>query len=360
MKTRVAIVLPGFSYGGAEMMVSRLASHLDTESVEAEVICIYGSAKNNELERAVTDHGIPIRYIGKGKGFSAGAVRKLFGELDRFQPDVVHTHLSACVYCAPWVAARKKKMLHTVHNMPSHELIKPKRMLMRLLYKTGRAVPVGISAEIRALTEDFYHPKSGTELIYNPVDVNRFASAEAERGEGFSVINVGRLSEQKNQKLLIRAFSMLHKQNGSARLTILGDGPLRHELEKTIAEEGLEEAVRLEGNVTDTEKYYAKADLFVLSSVYEGLPLAVLEAMAASLPIVSTDVGGVRDIVKENGILTENGSCEQLYEAMLDLMEHPEKRLEMGRRSFDEVLKYDSSVTAGLYAGLYGKYAENG
>ena len=351
------MVLPDFSYGGAQVMVSRLVSHLDMHSLIAEVICI-GSSKNNELERAITEHGIQIRYIDKGKGFSIIALRKLFEELSHFKPDIVHSHLSACVYCAPWILFHGRKMLHTVHNMPSHELIKPKRIIMRFLYRTGHAVPVAISKEIRAMTDDFYHPKGETELIYNPVDVNRFSGLVEEKDETFSVINVGRLSEQKNQKLLIEAFSLLYKQNNKACLYILGDGPLRQDLEEMILQKGLEDVVHLEGNVTDTERYYKRADIFVMSSAYEGLPLAVLEAMAASLPIVSTDVGGVRDIVNENGILTENGDCFQLYEAMYDLMEHPDKRLKMGQNSFIDVQQYDSSVIAEKYVDLYCKYAE--
>ena len=357
MRTKVAIVLPDFHFGGAQVMVSRLVSHLNTETVDAEVI-VCGQEKGNELEKTIHTHGIPIRFLGKAKGFSAKTAMDLFRELDRFKPHVVHTHLSACVYCAPWVIARKTTMLHTVHNMPQHELIRPKRMVMKMLYALGSAVPVGISREIQALTESFYHPKRSTELIYNPVNVAQISSVPGREKNGFTVLNVGRLSEQKNQQLLIRAFAALHLINANSELFILGEGPKRPELEKMIREENLDDCVHLEGKVEKPEAYYTGADVFALSSVYEGLPLVLLEAMAASLPIVSTDVGGVKDIVSTNGILTESGNENQFKDALIRLMENPELRREMGADSFEKVQKYDSAVIADEYTQLYRKYAK--
>ena len=159
-KPRVAVVLPYFGKGGAETMVSRLVSHLNLEVVEAEVICTYGERLDNELERVITSHGVPIRYIGKKKGFSLDALFRLGKELSAFQPTVVHTHLSACAYCAPWVLTHKAKMLHTVHNTPKHELIRPKRMVMRLMYKLKKAVPVAISREIQSMMIADYKNKA--------------------------------------------------------------------------------------------------------------------------------------------------------------------------------------------------------
>ena len=356
VKTRAAIVLPDFSGGGAQMMVSRLASHLDPEKAETEVICVAGKARHNGMEQAVLDHGIPIVYIEKGTGFSVSAIARLFRELNRFGPDVVHTHLSACVYCAPWVIAKGRKMLHTVHNVPERELIRPKRILMRMMYRTGRAVPVAISGEIQKMTKQFYGLRRDPELVYNPVDTARFAVSGREAHDSFVILSVGRLSAQKNQQLLIRAFSNLHRKNDRAELYILGEGPMRSELEKLIGEEGLEDCVHLEGNVPDPERYYSRADVFAMSSAYEGLPLVLLEAMAASLPVVSTDVGGVRDIVSDNGILVREGDGQALEEALWWMMEHPSERRVMGERSRNGVQKYDSEVIAGEYTELYRKY----
>lgn len=356
MKPKVAIVLPYFGSGGAENMVSRIAAHLNLNKVEAEVICVYGQPQNNPLEQAVIENGIPIKFIGKGKGFSGDAIFKLWKELSAFEPSVVHTHLSTCVYCAPWVLMHKAKMLHTIHNTPRFELIKPKQKVMALMYKLNKAIPVAISHEIKSMIIQYYDLKSAPELIYNPVDVARF-DIPKKIHEGIRVVTVGRISSQKNQKLLIDAVQNVTKTHSEVSLTILGDGPLRKEIEEYIQKENLENSVSLKGNVSNVEEYFAESDIFVLSSAYEGLPLVVLEAMAASLPIVSTDVGGVKDVVTDNGILVEPGNKDDLAQAILKLVENRQYSKKLGNKSFFYVQQYDSNKIANQYIELYQKYS---
>ena len=97
--------------------------------------------------------------------------------------------------------------------------------------------------------------------------------------------------------------------------------------------------------------------MFVLSSNYEGLPLVILEAMAAGLPIISTNVGGVKDIVTDNGILVEPNCQEALSKAIMSLADDVKLRLQMGRRSYDNVQQFDSKQIADGYIDLYQKYA---
>lgn len=358
MKPKVAIVLPYFGSGGAENMVSRLAAHLDLSKVDAEVICVYGQPQNNPLEKAVIENGVPLKFIGKGKGFSGGALLKLWVELSAFKPSIVHTHLSACVYCAPWVLMHKVKMLHTIHNTPKFELIKPKQKVMAVMYKLNKAVSVAISHEIQSMMVDYYHLKKEPELVYNPVDVQRFALPKRQHDE-IKIITVGRISPQKNQRLLIEAIKELNKEYPEVSLTILGDGPQRAEIEDYIKTEALDDVVQLKGNVSNVEEYFAESDIFALSSAYEGLPLVLLEAMAASLPIVSTDVGGVKDIVTDNGILVEPGNRDALVEAIKRLIDNKKAREELELRSYENVQKFDSSIIANQYISIYEKYSRS-
>lgn len=355
MKPRVAIVLPYFGSGGAENMVSRLVAHLDLSKIEAEVICIYGQATHNKLEDAVISHGVPIKFIGKGKGFSVLALYRLWKELSNFKATVVHTHLSACVYCAPWVVAHRIKMLHTIHNIPTYELIKPKQKVMYLMYKHGKAIPIAISDEIQSLTKKYYQLSENVELVYNPVDVEKY-SIPHKQHDGIYIINVGRLSKAKNQRLLIDAIDKIVATGRNVKLIILGEGTLRNDLETYIKKQSLEKAINLMGNVNNAEEYYAQADIFALSSQYEGLPLVILEAMAAGLPIVSTDVGGIRDIVTDNGILVESGNKDMLVEALMRIIDDEALRIKMGEISRRDVVRFDSCVIANQYIELYCKY----
>lgn len=357
MRTRVAIVLPYFGTGGGECMVSRLAAHLDLNKVDAEVICVFGEPQNNELEKNILEHGVPIKYIRKGKGFSSAAIKRLNHELSEFQPDVVHTHLSACVYCAEWVLTHNVKMLHTVHNMPAFELIMPKKVVMATMYRCGKAIPVAISHEIQALTQSYYRLKTTPELVYNPVDVSRYSKLEKKKRKNFTFVNVGRLYEVKNQILLVKTFEKILEDQSDTDLFILGDGPLREELETYLKEHKLTQHIFMEGNVENVEQYLAEADAFVLSSNYEGLPLVILEAMASGLPIVSTDVGGVKDVVTDNGLLVEPHSIEKLASAMMQIKANAEMRKDFSERSKRNVMQFDSSIIAQEYIALYEKYA---
>ena len=373
-RTKVAIVLPFFGHGGAEAMVSRLASHLDLNRVQVQVICTYGQAQGNDLEKAIREHGVPIRYLGKGLGFSPAAILALSKLLKEFDPDVIHTHTHAAMYCAPYVMTHPVKMIHTVHNMPQYEFSKIKQRVMRLLYACGKAIPVAISHEIQSLLTDYYSLKRDPELIYNPVDVEKYQRDSiltqadqtscdktknrtmSREGHSRMILTIGRLSKQKNQAMLIDAFSKVREEVSDVELYILGDGELRQDLERQVSLLGLEASVHFPGYVSNVEEYLKKADIFALSSDYEGLPLVILEAMAASLPIIATDVGGVKDLLGENGILLEKGDKDRFALALLTLLKNPQACRNMGESSFARVMKYDSKEIAGQYVRLYEKY----
>lgn len=356
MKKKVAIILSSFGFGGAERMVSRLVSHLNLEEVQAEVICVYGEPKHNQMEQVILDHGVHICYIRKGLGFSVKALWRVYKELQRFSPDVIHTHLSGAIYSSPWIMLHSVNMLHTVHNMPAREFGKSKRMVMRLLYRTGKAIPVAISDEIRRLMGETYKKTPPVELVYNPVDVERYSSVVKKPHDGFTVINVGRLEPQKNHKMLVDAFEIAIQKLPFSNLLIVGDGPLRDVVQNYIISKGLKERITLVGRVENVEDYLAGADVFVLSSDYEGLPLSILEAMAAGLPIVSTDVGGVKDIVTNNGILTKKGDAAELAQAIVHLGLSKELKEQLGTNSAENVKRFDSDAIASEYITLYKKY----
>ena len=355
MKNRVAIVLPYFALGGAETMVSRLASNINLDKIDVEVICIYGNPQNNRLENSILNSEVKIKYIGKSKGFSLSAVYKLWKELSSYHPTVVHTHLSACVYCTPWVLGHNVKMLHTIHNTPKFELIKPKKKIMSIMYRIGKAIPVAISKEIQDMMTEEYKLRSEAELIYNPVDVDKFYKNN-EKHKGICLVTAGRLSKEKNQKMLVDAIKVLCQKYENLSLTILGDGPLKNELENYVEDKGLSDIIHLEGNVANVEEYFSKSDIFVLSSSYEGLPLVILEAMAAKLPIVSTDVGGIKDIVTNNGLLVESENTDALVNVLEKVIEDKDLREELGNNSFENVQVFDSSIIADQYVQLYNKY----
>jgi len=159
-------------------------------------------------------------------------------------------------------------------------------------------------------------------IIPNPIKVGKLQSREKSK----KIVAVGRLTEQKNHELLIRAFQKIHLSYPGYKLCIYGEGELREKLVKLIQQLSLNDAVSLPGNVKDIHEQIADAEMFVLSSNYEGLSNALLEAMMIGIPCISTNCAGSNEVIQDgvNGLLVPIGSSEKLVEAMKKIIEDQE------------------------------------
>lgn len=358
-RIKVAIILPYFGTGGAEKMVAQLAANMDTTEFDVKVFCILGGPLDNHLEKIVAENGVAIQFIGKKLGFSFSAIFKLFGALDAFNPDVVHTHQYACLYTFLWPALRRKPFLHTFHLPPELEnrrLIR--RIISKILIWLKIMSPVAISHENRKFLSRYYGlPEPVIPVVYNPVELSRFEGLTPEKDSDFTFITAGRFSAQKNHKLMLLAFSEFLNKGYDAKLVLLGKGEEENSLKILVQDLGINDRVCFPGFVVNVEEYLTNADVFLLSSDYEALPLALLEAMAAGLPIISTDVGGVRDIVTNNGILFRAKDLAGMIQAMEKLYLENELREQMAAASSKNVHSYDVSNTVSGYSQLYRHYA---
>lgn len=156
--------------------------------------------------------------------------------------------------------------------------------------------------------------------------------------------------------MMLRAFAGFLEKGHDARLVLLGTGALEAELRKLARELDIERRADFAGFVENVQDYLVNADVFLLSSDYEALPLSVLEAMAAGLPVIATDVGGLRDIVTDNGILLPSGDQGGMTNAMKRLYEDPILRHRMGLTSKNYAVDYDVSATVDGYCRLYRRY----
>ncbi|MHC1770860.1 MAG: glycosyltransferase [Flexilinea sp.] len=361
MKINVVIVLPFFKTGGAEKMVSLLVSNLDKSRFEVTVICIFGQNQKTNMEKRIIAQGVRIEYLNKGLGFSIKTVLKVWKILNVIDPDLIHTHTSGCIYTAPWILFHKVKMLHTIHNMPVYEAENIRRYMMYILFHIRKAIPVAISKENQILTANYYHlAYQQIEMICNPVQTSIYRKTKRDNDsrEIIRFINIGRLTKQKNQKILLTAMAEIHIQHPDICLTIVGDGPEKAELMKTTERFHMESYVIFTGDVEDVEKYLSESDIFILPSIYEGLPLSILEAMASGLPVIASNVGGIPDIVKENGILVSVNDVNGLIKAAQKLIDSPIIRQEMSFCSLALVKQFDISIIAEQYSKLYEKYAK--
>jgi glycosyltransferase involved in cell wall biosynthesis len=363
-------VIPAFTVGGAEWMAAHLAAHLPADQFRRGVVSLHG-ARGSPIEEYLAHHSVPIYYINKRRGFDPTTWLRLYRLLRTLQPAIVHTHqtVGRYVYPACW-AARQKIIVHTVHNIATGEIhSRFWRRFQGWAYRRG-VLPVSIAQEVtRTFTEEYR--RAPVAEIPNAIPTERYAPDPARRAVWRSQHAVPRdalvftcvagLRPQKNHRLLLQAFAQAAPQLPDALLLLVGPpdrlAPAYAESLKSLAQElGLGQRVRFLGSRADVPDILRASDVFVLSSDYEGNPLSVLEAMAAGLPVISTAVGGVPELVQDGatGLLVPAGDAHALAEAIVQMGRDPMRRAVMGDAARQTALqRFDVRVMSRAYAALY-------
>lgn len=354
---KVLTLLNGLGMGGAEHMVYELVKNLDHKKVESPVFC-YGSKAGTPLEvemSLVTDLA-----FGDLKGhITPWHMVKALKKISGYDPDIIHAHMGGVTFGIPWCLLHKKPIVITVHTRPDVAFSKKNQKLIRKALQCGICYIVAVSEENYKYVKDYYKiTEKQCGFVNNGIDIGRFYRKEH---ENFTYINVARQDENKNQSSIIRCFARIHETDPNTRLYLVGDGPLHGDLQRLVKYLNLEEAVVLPGLTDKPEDYYAVSDVYIQSSHREAMPLSVLEAMAAGLPIISTDVGGLRDVVKTNGRLVQDRDEEALEDAMrwIKDMESDCRQL-LAAESRTIATEYSSEKMATKYAEIYEGVLGNG
>lgn len=367
MKIRVLEILATLKRAGAETMAVSLARGLDPGRFETGVVSLFDAFPGGldpELEKA----GVPLWRLGKRPGLDLRMVPRLRRVIREFAPDVIHTHSYVLRYSLPAaLALRRAAMVHTVHNVAAREAVD---LTARLLHRRvfGRTVnTVAVGEQVRRSYREWY----GTEpaaTIRNGIDTASFVRPGARQrwraGHGFSesdflVISVGRLDPQKNPLALMDAFAAAFRDDARAHLLMAGDGCLRDAAARRADELGLAARVHLLGTQADVAEVLAAGDLFALASDWEGTPLAVMEAMAAGLPVVASAVGGVPELVVdgETGLLIPARDAAALAEALERMAAQPAVRSAMGSAARQRSRMFSEDRMIAEYATLFERLA---
>lgn len=318
------------------------------------------------------------------------ALRQVYRELCRFRPAIVHTHtakagalgrLAAFAYNRTQGRRAPARVIHTYHGHVFDGYFSPSAA--RVFVATERALArgtdaiVAISSRIRDDIVSTYRIGRPEQVRVVPLgfELAPFAQiddrgrCEARRALGLTpstpvVTTVGRLTAIKDHRLFLRAAALIADMHPDAVFLIAGGGDLRAELEAVAREWGLAHRVRFLGWRRDLPPIYAATDVFMLTSRNEGTPVALIEAMAAGVPGVSTDVGGVRDVVSSNdlGTVVAESTPEALAQAVDEMLRSPDRRA-MGERGRQSVLARYSierlvDDIARLYREMLGQAAE--
>lgn len=335
-RVRVMHVLYTLRPGGMEYGVLKLVNRLAGGPVESS-IC--STTPAGEI-KSLLDPRVPLFELRRRPGTDLGFVRDLYRLFRRERPHIVHTHAWGTLIEGMLAArlARVPIVIHGEHG--TLQLRGYQRRLQRLAW--GRADQVlsvsSLLAERMARETDF--PLDRILTIRNGVDLARFgthdrAGARVALGlplDGPLVGTVGRLVPVKDQATLIEAVARLRRQGLQVTVALAGDGPLRDELAARAAALGISGSVRLLGHIAEVERVLAALDVFVLSSVSEGLSNTILEAMASGLPVVATRVGGTEEMVSEGetGLLVPAGSPDEMAGALQSILQDPARRARMG------------------------------
>ncbi|MFN4224354.1 MAG: GT4 family glycosyltransferase PelF [Fervidobacterium nodosum] len=355
--------------GGAENLVSNILEFSDSSKFDMYVIELFES--NSFLVEKLKNKGFRIysliSNIQKTKNLSLikkvilgiGIIRKIYKTFREIKPEIVHTHLSGLKYVIlPSLLCNVKAKVHTIHTLAEKDAAKPTRFFNMVGFKLFKFVPVSISNEIADSVKKLYGDKINTPVIYNGIDIQKFSTNKNDNKSKDKIIllNVGRLVKPKNQFLLIRAFNKAVQEFPNLELWIVGDGELKQELEDLVKNLSLEEKVRFLGVRSDIPELLKVADIFVMSSDYEGVPISLLEALASGVPVISTAVGGVPEILESGraGILVTPKDEEELAQKIIELARDEKKRLEFseyGKKLAKE--KFDIRKTVEKYEKLY-------
>ncbi len=318
---KIVIFIISLNKGGAERVITNLCNEYLTQEHQITIITCIKARPQYPLDQRIRhiclDEKIGDETQNQIKRFIKRR-RRLKRILENLEMDVMLNMLPEPSFLALSLKRKYKvPMIVSERCAPEVEYgFLPYKIMMRLLYRKADGFIM------QTETVKNYFPlavRKKSVIIPNPV--NREAVRESFEGERKKeIVAVGRLAEQKNYPLLIDAFFSIHKKFPEHRLIIYGEGHLRNELETYIKLKGLQNRVILAGQKDDIFDRIYQSSLFVMSSDYEGLPNALMEAMALGLPVIATDClgGGPRSLIKNgyNGLLVRPGDSDQLGKAM--------------------------------------------
>jgi glycosyltransferase involved in cell wall biosynthesis len=371
VKIRVLEVLATLKRAGAERVAVSLACRLDPSRFETAVATLFDTVPGG-FEPALLEAGVKAWHLGKHPGLDLRMVPRLFRVMRAFQPTVIHTHSYVLRYTLPaGVAARAGAMVHTVHNVAAREVDLAGRLIHRAAF--GRRVSaVAVGEQVRRSFREWYG-REPEATIPNGIDSGAFRRPGARRQwrqeNGFAeddllMASVARLEPQKNPLGLIEAFAQAFGAQAvgdAARwhLLLAGGGSLLEVAQEYCLRRGVAGRVHFLGVRADVAEMLSACDLFALSSYWEGSPLAVMEAMAAGLPVVATAVGGVPELVAdgETGLLVPAGEERAFAAALADLAGNAERRRQFGLAAMPRAAAFSVDAMVASYARLFERLA---
>ncbi len=377
----VVFVIDNINYGGAQQLLVPLTAALRRRGTRVAVCALQ---PGNGLEQRLREAGADLVLCRRPRPSIINPLKLVsyifnnirdIRRLIRERPDcVVHSHLSDAEFLGTAAgllggARRILVTVHVQHLLPQRRWFDPRNhlrvLVTRFLFSRTNGVIAVSEATAETLRRDLKVPGDKVFVVRNGIDtvacdVPRPSGLRHELGLSEAAVvfvNISRLAQEKNHALAIKALAELGLPRERAMLLLVGDGETREELERLSRELGVEDRVVFAGYRDDVPQLLAISDCYALSSLYEGTSLALLEAMAASRAVISTDIEGNRALLidERNCLLVPNDHVLEYSRAMKRIIADPELRGRLGAQAKQDVLEqYSIDVMVDSYAGLWG------
>jgi glycosyltransferase involved in cell wall biosynthesis len=367
MKRKVIYVITKSVFGGAQKYVYDLAVNMPKDQFEAVVVAGGQGQLIEKLNQAGV-RTITLPALQNGRGifevlFSFINIRALFSLIKIFRqekPDIIHLNSSkigGVGSLAAWLSKRKgprAKVVYTVHGWPFNE---PRPWWQRrIIFFLSWLSTILTDKIILISTVDFrtaleFIPRRKCNLIFNGIDsINFLPRVEARlhltkkvdsaiASDAILIGTIAELTKNKGLSILITALNLTNYRGSTS--IIIGEGTERQTLQNQIATLHLQNKIFLIGLIPEAQQYIKAFDIFILPSFKEGLPYTIMEAMAAGVPVVATNVGGVPDLIhhEEEGILIPPGDSKALNTAVTRLIQNPILRTQLGKRGARKIVE---------------------
>jgi len=338
-RIRVLLLIGELGRGGAERQLSELASRMDDERYEPVVCCL---APPSGLFEVIRGAGVEVVSLNKLPGIGLASLLELVRIVRRLRPAVIHSYL----FSANWRGLLVGRMLRvpviisSVRNVDFHPSL-VMTLLDRFMGIFVDQVIANADAVRRFVVDRHWIDDGRVHVVYNGVGYERLDAAVRNHelrvveqpGRRPTVVKVASLTPKKDHSTFLEAAVLVIRKIPDARFLVVGGGRLQRKLERMVRELGLQDHVVLVGETSNVPGLLVDADVSVLTSLREGCSNALLESMALGTPIVATDVGGNRELVRDGveGFIVPAGDAKAVADRIIQLLENQELRVRMGR-----------------------------
>ena len=362
-------------FGGLETLLIDCINGMPADRYRHAIVCL---TDYTDFARKISKPDVPLFALHKPPGLAPATHWHLWRLLRQLQPAILHTYnLSAIEYAPVAALANVPVCVHGEHGRDArdpHGTNRRHNFLRRLVLPFYDCY-YAVSADLRNWLKDTIGvPDKKNLLLENGIDTVKFSPPEAgvrvatpELPESCFVFGtVGRIQDVKDHATLIDAFiallALLPQQREHLRLAIVGEGPLLPSLKEKIHAAGIEDLVWLPGARMDINIVMRSFSVFMLSSIAEGIPVTILEAMATGLPVLSTNVGGVPEVVQEGvtGTLVPASDAHAMAHAMAAYVQTPALAAQHGSAGLQRIHQhYSMNAMLTAYAGMYDAMLAN-